>query len=83
VLGVLALAHKSDLDAACKPGCPREYADDIESYRLERNLSYVGFALGAAGLGAGTYLLLRSDPAGAGANVGLSVGGVSVSGRFQ
>jgi hypothetical protein len=83
VLGVLALGHKSDLDAACDPGCPRDYQDDIDTYRLERNLSYVGFALGAAGLGAGTYLLLRGDPDGAGASVGLTVGGVSVAGRFQ
>lgn len=83
VLGVLALGHKSELDAACKPGCPPDYQDDIDTYRLERNLSYVGFALGAAGLGAGTYLLLRSDPSEAGADVGLSVGGIRVSGRFQ
>jgi hypothetical protein len=83
VLGVLALGHKSDLDAACNPGCPRDYQDDIDTYRLERNLSYVGFALGAAGLGAGTYLLLRGDPDGAGASVGLTVGGVRVAGRFQ
>jgi hypothetical protein len=48
VLGVLALGHKSELDAACKPGCPPDYQDDIDTYRLERNLSYVGFALGAA-----------------------------------
>jgi hypothetical protein len=83
VLGVLALGHKSDLDAACDPGCPPDYQDDIDTYRLERNLSYVGFALGAAGLGAGTYLLLRGDPDGAGASVGLTVGGVRVAGRFQ
>ena len=83
VLGVFALGHKSDLDAACNPGCPSDYEDDIQAYRLQRNLSYVGFALGAAGVGAGTYLLLRSSPNGAGAAVGLTVGGVSVSGRFQ
>ena len=59
VTGVLALKHKSDLDAACDPGCPQASADDITAFRRERTLSYIGFGAGAVGLVAGGYLLLR------------------------
>ncbi|HEY3501128.1 MAG TPA: hypothetical protein VGK73_40825 [Polyangiaceae bacterium] len=83
VLGVLALGHKSDLDAACNPGCPEEYRDDLDTYRLERTLSYVGFAIGAVGVGSGIYLLLRSEPGSTSAALALSPSGVSLSGRFQ
>lgn len=81
-LGVLALGHKSDLDAVCDPGCPAEYEDQMNTYRVERTLSYVGFAVGAAGIGAGVYLLLRSEPTSS-ATLALSPTGVRFSGRFQ
>ena len=55
--GVMALGHKSDLDAACRPGCPPTKAGDIQAFRRERTLSYVGFGLGALGLAGGAYLL--------------------------
>ncbi len=83
VLGALALNHKTDLDSACVGGCPAEYADDLSAYRVERTLSYVGFALGAAGVGAGLYLLLRSEPDATTTALALSPSGVSLSGRFQ
>lgn len=83
VFGGLALAHQSDLDAVCAPGCPPEYEDDIRTFRVQRTLSYVGFALGATGIGIGLYLLLRSEPGGATAALSLSPRGVALSGRFQ
>ncbi len=62
VTGGLALDHKSSLDAACTDGCPASSADDISAFRRNRTLSYVGFGVGAVGLLAGGYLLLRPDP---------------------
>lgn len=81
VIGVLALGQRSDLDAVCKPGCPAAYGDELDAYRRNRTLSYVGFALGAAGIGAGTYLVLRSESNGTA--LGLSTNGVTLSGRFR
>jgi tetratricopeptide (TPR) repeat protein len=83
VLGVLALGHKSDLDAVCTPGCPPEYEDDIHAYRVERNLSYLGFALGATGIAAGTYLLVWNEPGEARTALNLSPNGVSLSRSFR
>lgn len=57
VTGVLALNHKSDLDAACDPGCPPDREGDIRAFRRDRTLSYIGFGAGALGLAAGGYLL--------------------------
>lgn len=82
-LGVLALGHKRDLDAACQGGCPAEYGDDLDAFRTERALSYVGFALGAAGIGAGTYLLLKHEPDGTATALAISPNGIHLSGRFQ
>jgi hypothetical protein len=58
VTGVMALDKKSDLDAACHPGCPENMAGTLDAYRRERTASYVTFALGGAALAAGTYLVL-------------------------
>jgi len=83
VIGISALGHKSDLDAHCASGCPPEYEDKLHTYRVQRTLSYVGFALGATGVGAGLYLLLRSEPGTTTATLALTPDGVSLSGRFQ
>jgi hypothetical protein len=83
VLGVLALGHKSDLDDVCKPGCPRDYADELRAYRTERNLSYLGFALGATGIAAGTYLLVGSKPGETTTALNLSPSSVTLSRSFQ
>lgn len=85
VLGILALGHKSDLDDVCTKqlGCPAEYEDDIGTYRLQRNLSYVGFALGAGGIGVGTYLLVRTAPGESATAINLSPTSVSISRSFQ
>jgi hypothetical protein len=57
ITGVLALGQKSDLDKACTPGCPPTKASELQAFRRDRTLSYVGFGLGALGLGSGAYLL--------------------------
>jgi hypothetical protein len=64
ITGVMALNHKSELDAACKPGCPTSSEADIRAFRSERTLSYVGFGLGVLGLGTGAYLILTSPSRG-------------------
>jgi hypothetical protein len=81
ITGVMALNHKSELDAACKPGCPPSSAADLRAFRSERTLSYIGFGLGALGLGAGAYLILTA-PSGA-LSLGLSPTRVSVAGHFR
>ena len=60
--GLYALSKKSDLDAACDPGCPPSFEDDIQSFRQFRTVSYVAFGVGAVGLGWGSYLLLSGEP---------------------
>jgi tetratricopeptide (TPR) repeat protein len=82
VFGALALGQKSDLDEACTPGCPPDYEDEIKAFRTQRNLSYVGFALGAVGVGAGIYLFLRNEPGEAATALALSPEGVRLSGRW-
>jgi hypothetical protein len=81
ITGVMALNHKSELDAACKPGCPATSAADIRAFRSERTLSYVGFGLGALGLGVGSYLILTA-PSG-NVDVGLAPNQVSLAGHFR
>lgn len=89
VTGVLALNTKSELEDVCNPLCPREYADDVDKWRLQRTLSYVSFGLGIAGVASGTYVLLRPAPrvgrAPHTSSVALAVGPASlaVSGHFQ
>jgi hypothetical protein len=83
VFGVLALGHKSDLDAVCDPGCPREYEDDLDAYRLQRNLSYLGFALGASGAAVGAYFLVRSAPGEPTTAINVSPTSLSLSTSFQ
>jgi hypothetical protein len=61
VAGIVALGKKSDLDEVCSPGCPPSHEDTIDSYRMTRTMSYVGFAIGAAGIASGAYLLLSGS----------------------
>jgi len=82
ITGVIALGKKSDLDAACDPGCPAEMRSTLSSYRLNRTVSYVGFGLGLVGLSAGSYLLLRPSPASDQVALGLSPAGAFVTGSF-
>ena len=63
--GLVALHHKSDLDAVCKPdtGCPPSTAADIDAFRSNRTISYVSFGVGIAAAATGVALLTIGDPA--------------------
>ena len=72
VTGVIALDKKKSLDSVCRPGCPPSAADDIDSFRTMRTISYVSLAAGVAILGIGGYVLLSGSRDSA--HVGLSIG---------
>jgi hypothetical protein len=78
ITGAVALHEKSTLDSVCQPGCPASAAQDIDSFRTMRTLSYVSLAVGAASLGIGGYLLLSGsrDTAHVGVSLGPTHAGV-------
>ena len=80
--GLYALNKKSDLDAACNPGCPPSFEDDIHSFRQFRTVSYVAFGVGALGLGWGSYVLLSGKPDSPTVAVRASTRGAWVEGSF-
>ena len=77
-----ALNHKSKLDGACNPGCPVGMGDDLDGFRSKRTLSYVGFGVGLAAAGVGTYFLLRDGSSGSRVEARLLPGGASLAGTF-
>jgi hypothetical protein len=79
--GVMALNDKATLDKACRPGCPLGKESTLQSYRRERNVSYVGFALGAAALAGGTYLVLTHPSRRVGVAIG--PGSIAMAGSFR
>jgi tetratricopeptide (TPR) repeat protein len=60
--GILALHHKSELDAVCKPDCPPASAATIDSFRSNRTVSYVSFGVGIAAATSGVLLLTLGKP---------------------
>ncbi|HYP99791.1 MAG TPA: hypothetical protein VER96_14045 [Polyangiaceae bacterium] len=60
--GIVALHHKSELDSVCKPNCPPSSADDIDSFRSNRTISYVSFGVGIAAAATGIALLTIGKP---------------------
>jgi len=82
ISGVAALSHKSTLDRSCSPGCPPSMSQELTAYRFDRALSYVGFGLGIAGLGAGTYFLLHDGNSGSQVGALVFPNGAAVSGSF-
>jgi hypothetical protein len=82
VTGIAAMNHKSSLDAACKPGCPSQMSDELSAFRRDRALSYVGFGLGLAAVGAGTYLLLHESASGGEVGALVLPGGAALTGTF-
>ena len=61
--GLLALNHKSDLDAVCHPSCPPSSAGDLDAFRSNRTISYVSFGIGIAAATTGVLLLTLGKPA--------------------
>jgi hypothetical protein len=82
VTGIAALNYKSTLDDNCTPGCPPSMSSNLDAFRLDRTLSYVGFGVGLAALGAGTYLLLHRSAAGTEMGAVVLPGGAALRGRF-
>jgi hypothetical protein len=82
VTGVIALNRQATLDAACSPGCPPSMSSELDSFRLNRTLSYVGFGVGLAAAGVGTYLLLHQSSSGGQLGVAVGLNGASLDGRF-
>jgi hypothetical protein len=82
VTGISALSHKASLDNECKPGCPPKMASDLDSFRLNRTLSYLGFGLGLAAAGTGAYLLLHQDSSGSQVGARVLPAGAALVGTF-
>jgi hypothetical protein len=82
VSGVMALQRKSNLDSVCHPGCPPSAAQDIDSFRTMRTISYVSLVAGAASLGLGGYLLLSGSPESAHVAVSIGPASASIGGAF-
>lgn len=82
VTGIAALGHKSALDDACSPGCPPNMRDDLDGFRRNRALSYVGLGVGLAAVGTGGYLLWRESSSGRQLGALAFPGGAYLTGRF-
>jgi hypothetical protein len=82
VTGLVALGKKSDLDEACDPGCHVSHKETLDSYRLNRTISYVGFAIGVAGVSGGAYLLLSGSEEKPDLALGVEPGGARLWGTF-
>jgi len=61
--GLVALHHRSSLDAACDPGCPMSSADDLHSFRTNRTVSWISYGVGIAAGATGVLLLTLGKPA--------------------
>jgi hypothetical protein len=69
IFGILALGDKSSLDGDCPSGknaCPQDKQSDVDSLnsslKTHALVSTLGLALGAVGLGVGTYLFFSTRP---------------------
>jgi hypothetical protein len=82
VTGIAALSHKSTLDDKCNPGCPASMASELDTFRLTRALSYVGFGVGVVAVGAGAYLLLHQSSSGSQVGALFMPGGAGLAGTF-
>lgn len=82
VTGIAALNHKSALDDACSPGCPPSMNDDLNGFRRNRTISYLGLGIGLAAAGTGGYLLWRDNSTGRQVGAAAFPGGAFVTGSF-
>jgi hypothetical protein len=82
VTGVSALNHRSKLEAACNPGCPSSLSDELSDFRRDRTLSYLGFGVGLAAAGVGTYFLFHDSSSGTEMGALVLPGGAALRGTF-
>jgi len=80
--GIVALNRKSDLDSVCKPNCPAASADDIDSFRSNRTISYVSFGVGIAAAATGVALLVLGKPNEEHVAIRALPGGLEIGGRL-
>jgi len=80
--GLSALHHKSSLDSACNPTCPRSSADDIDSFRSNRTISYVSFGVGIAAVATGVVLLTLGKPGQEHVAIRVLPAGLQIGGRL-
>jgi len=62
VTGLVALHHKSNLDAACHPGCPPSSQADLDGFRSNRTVSWISYGVGIAAGATGLLLLTLGNP---------------------
>jgi len=60
VAGGLMLDMKSKLDNACRPACPTDFEDELQTFRRSRTVSALGYGVGFTGLAVGGALLLAA-----------------------
>jgi hypothetical protein len=83
IFGALAVGNKSGLSAHCSSGaCPASEQSDINGLATNGAVSTVGFAVGVAGLAAGTMLFLLSRGHDAPADTHAFIGPGGLEGRF-
>lgn len=82
VTGIAALNHKANLDKVCSPGCPASMESELDSFRATRTLSYLGFGVGLAAAGVGTYFLLHEGSSGGQVLAVVLPTGAAVTGKF-
>jgi hypothetical protein len=65
VAGIITQNKERDLKARCTPTCPPSLQGEVEAFERARTTSWVGYGVGALGLGTGIALLLtsRGEPA--------------------
>jgi len=71
ITGAVALSKDGSLDAACAPpdgtgarACAPPLQGDLDTLRVTRTLSYIGFGVGVVGVGLGMTLLLTAPESG-------------------
>ena len=61
--GLVALNKKSELDSVCHPGCPTSSASDVDAFRSNRTVSWIGYGVGIAAAATGVVLIAIGKPA--------------------
>ena len=83
--GIAANQRGSKLKDACNGNdCPPSARDDLDSFRTERTISWVGYGVGAAGIATAALLffVVRDEPAKVGVVPYVGPGAAGLSGRF-
>jgi len=80
--GIVALNRKSDLDSVCRPNCPPSSADDIDTFRSNRTISYVSFGVGIAAAATGVMLLTLGKPSEEHVAIRFLPSGIQIGGRL-